>query len=166
MTRTVVRNCMTTKTIFTICLLTLMACRRGSDSSPSPCVDMSTCADVNCQPAANLFKFVLLDEETGEDLVFADNPLLQPTDIKVSNRAGTDLPVVAYNRSFGAAHLSVATANNQGKDTLFLEIQGQRIYTLYPRFCNVSCCTPMAYELRTQKGDVKRRSEHIFPLTY
>lgn len=166
MTRTVVRNCMTTKTILTICLLTLMACRRGGDASSSPCVDMSTCADVNCQPATNLFKFVLLDEETGEDLVFANNPLLQPSDITVSNNAGIDLAVTAYNRSFGAAHLSVETGKNQVKDTLFLEIQGQRIYTLYPRFCNVSCCTPMAYELRTQKGDVKRRSEHIFPLTY
>jgi len=121
---------------------------------------------VNCQPATNLFKFVLLDEETGEDLVFANNPLLQPSDITVSNNAGIELAVTAYNRSFGAAHLSVETGKNQVKDTLFLEIQGQRVYTLYPRFCNVSCCTPMAYELRTQKGDVKRHSEHIFPLTY
>lgn len=166
MTHTVVSNCMTTKILLSICLLTLIACRRSGDNSSSPCINMSACADVNCQPAANLFKFVLLDEETGEDLVFASNPLLQPSDIAVINSDGISLPVTAYNRSFGAAHLSVETGSSQAKDTLFLEIQGQRVYTLYPRFCYVSCCTPMAYELRTQKGEVKRRSEHIFPLTY
>ncbi|MDF2380079.1 hypothetical protein JMG10_01275 [Nostoc ellipsosporum NOK] len=154
------------KILVAIGLLTFIACRRSAES-PSPCmVDASKCADVNCRQATNLFKFVLLDEETGEDLVFSPSPLLQPDDIKVINRSGNELAITANIQGFGKAHLALETGNVQAKDTLFLEIQGQRIYTLYPRFCHISCCTPMAYELRTQKGEIKRQSEYIFPLTY
>lgn len=156
---------MTAKNLLLICLLVLIACRRNEDSS-SPCMDMSKCADVNCQPGTNLLKFILLDEETGEDLVFADDPLIRQEDIIVRNTDGEELAVMAYSGGFGKAHLSVETANSQALDTLYLEVQGQPVYTLYPRFCNVTCCTPMAYEMRTQKGEVKRQAEHIFPLTY
>lgn len=109
------------------------------------CRDTGSTPQVMCIAYWTYFKFTIVDEQTGADLLFGNNPVFTPADIKVfrkSNSPYTQMPLFADINN-------KRITNMHGADTMAIQIKDEPLqYILVKSYCAFNeICSRTAVEI-------------------
>jgi hypothetical protein len=130
--------------IIGISLSLFLSCSKTPESGFN-CRDTDARTDVVCITFWTYFNFTIVDEKTGADLLFGNNPTLSPGDIRIfikNNSPYTQIPLFTDSNSKRMINMRVA-------DTMALQIKGEPLqYILVKSYCGLKqICSTTAVEI-------------------
>ncbi len=128
------------------------------------------CDKSHCVESPDPFKFIIIDRNSKEDLVFSENPRYHPDSIKLfyyQNEEKTDLQLrieTEFNHEvFSNQLLPYVSAEDIIKD-FYLQLNYQDIDTLLidVRRIDLECCTLFEYAQSYYNGSILKRSQENY----
>jgi len=118
---------------FILVVMALASCKKPANSN---CQEEPKCdGSIQCIAHWDFFEFRLTDKNTGENLVFGNNPRYQASDIKLFLDAARTYPLNLYFNNSAGKIMAIAA-----KPKMYLEIKGTDVYQLTAEFRGEDCC--------------------------
>jgi len=141
----------------------LLSCSKTPENGFN-CRDTGATPEVMCIAYWTYFKFTIVDEQTGTDLLFGNNPVLTPADIRVfrkSNSPYTQMPLFTDT-------ISKRMVNMRGADTMAIQIKDEPLqYILVKSYCGLNeVCSRTAVEILHEGKLVIADEQGLFRIKY
>jgi hypothetical protein len=124
----------------------LLSCSKTPESGFN-CRDTGAIPEVVCIAFWTYFRFTIVDEKTGADLLFGNNPTLTPGDIKLYGKQNS--PYTQTQFLTDANNKRLYTMGLSGDDTMALQIKDEPLqYILVKSYCSLNeICSRTAVEI-------------------
>jgi len=141
-----------------VVLFAFASCKKSGNSN---CQDGPGCgANIECVAFWSYFEFRLTDKNTGQDLVFGNNPRYQISDIKIYFDAARTYPMNNLRADNAAGKFTLMTARPE----MYLEIKGSDVYKLTAEFRGYGCCANRVKNLWQDDQMVCTCCDSVIPL--
>ncbi|MFT3846160.1 MAG: hypothetical protein QM725_13980 [Lacibacter sp.] len=129
--------------LFSVVLLSMLifSCQKQEENK-FDCGATPAC-NVQCIAFWSYFNFSIVDKNTGEDLLFGNNPTLTPSDIKLFVKSNSPYRQIVVLADSSTKILRTYGAN----DTMALQVKNEPLqYIVVKNFCG-DCCSRTVVEM-------------------